>query len=83
MYTNPFNQQASARFRDSLACPLGGLKGKIAPSVMPTLTVGAFLFQNFTNHVTYAIINLTVHNVYGVRRQGRGVRSHVTDYIAR
>jgi len=32
---------------------MGGLKGKIAPSAMPTLAVGAFLF---TNKYIYAII---------------------------
>ena len=44
IYTNPFNQRTSAILSRMLRIPLGGLKGKIAPTAMPTLAVGAFLF---------------------------------------
>jgi hypothetical protein len=56
MYTNPFNQQVSAFYRDDLACPTGGLKGKIAPPAKPTLAEGAFLPQIFITSVFKRII---------------------------
>jgi len=47
MYTNPFNQRTSAILSRLLRIPPGGLKGKIAPSAMPTLAVGAFFVSNY------------------------------------
>ncbi len=43
----PFNQRTSAILSRLLRIPTGGLKGKIAPSAMPTLAVGAFLLPFF------------------------------------
>jgi len=49
-----------------LACPSGGLKGKIAPTAMPTLAVGAFLM---TLIFTISIILTKTHKSASIRLQ--------------
>ena len=62
MHTNPFNQRNLRYVSRYLAYPSGGLKGKMAPTAMPTLAVGAFLVIKNTTILTnmhkYASVKL-------------------------